>query len=164
MAAAQEAENHRNEGGLTWYFLWGIYTSIPTWIHSQNAEAPSLKISSLQTSLKWSWRPSQSARGTPLWIWWKVNSQKSISQWRESHRRTNGGLQNPFQSPKLFGELALLAFLHLNLLEISTSELASPYFQDWLIINTVEYFQINSTKESFTFRFFLPIGIIVPSA
>ena len=41
-----------------------------------------------------------------------------------------GGLQNPFQSPKLFGELALLAFLHLNLLEISTSELASPYFQD----------------------------------
>ena len=40
------------------------------------------------------------------------------------------GLQNPFQSPKLFGELALLAFLHLNLLEISTSELASPYFQD----------------------------------
>ena len=45
--------------GLTWYFLWGIYTSIPTWTHSQNslaaAEALSLKISSYGTSLK-RWR------------------------------------------------------------------------------------------------------------
>ena len=50
MAAAKEAENHGNEWGLTWYFQWGIYTSIPTWTHSQNslaaAESPSLKISS----------------------------------------------------------------------------------------------------------------------
>ena len=65
-AAAQAAENHGDEWGLTWYFLWGIYTSIPTWTHSQNslaaAEAPSLKISSHGTSLKWSRRPSQSAR------------------------------------------------------------------------------------------------------
>ena len=67
MAAAQAAENHGDEWGLTWYFLWGIYTSIPTWTHSQNslaaAEAPSLKISSHETSLKWSRRPSQSAQG-----------------------------------------------------------------------------------------------------
>ena len=47
MAAAQAAENHGDEWGLTWYFLWGIYTSIRTWTHSQNslaaaAEAPSL--------------------------------------------------------------------------------------------------------------------------
>ena len=66
MAAAEAAENHGDELGLTWYFLWGIYTSIPTWTHSQNslaaAEAPSLKILSYGTSLKWSWRPSQSAQ------------------------------------------------------------------------------------------------------
>ena len=67
MAAAQAAENHQEEWGLTWYCQWGIYTSIhPTWSHSQNslaaAEAPSLKISSQRASLKWSQRPSQSAR------------------------------------------------------------------------------------------------------
>ena len=28
-----------NEWGLTWYFLWGIYTSIPNWSHSQNSLA-----------------------------------------------------------------------------------------------------------------------------
>ena len=51
------------EWGLTWYLRWGIYTSIPTWSHSQNslatAEALSLKISYHGTSLKWSRRPSQ---------------------------------------------------------------------------------------------------------
>ena len=66
IAAAQAAENHGDEWDLTWYFVCSIYTSIPTWIHSQNslaaAEAQSLKISSHGTSLKWSWRPSQSAR------------------------------------------------------------------------------------------------------
>ena len=66
MAAAQAAENHGDEWGLTWYFLCGIYTSIPTWTHLQNslaaAEALSLKISSHGTSLKWSWRLSQSAQ------------------------------------------------------------------------------------------------------
>ena len=65
MAAAQEAGNHGGEWGLTWYFLWGIYTSVPTWIHSQNSlaavETLSLKISSHGTSLKWSRRPSQPA-------------------------------------------------------------------------------------------------------
>ena len=86
MTAAQAAENHGDEWGLTWYSLWGLYTSIPTWTHSQNslaaAEAPSLKISSHVTSqmimksipiitrivisyaVKW---------GILLWIWWKVN-------------------------------------------------------------------------------------------
>ena len=62
MAAAQAAENHGDEWGLTWYFLWGIYTSIPTWTHSQNSLAVaealrSLKKSSHETSLKWSQRP-----------------------------------------------------------------------------------------------------------
>ena len=54
--------NHGDEWGLTWYFLWGIYTSIPAWTHSQNslaaAEAVSLKISSHGPFLKSSWRPS----------------------------------------------------------------------------------------------------------
>ena len=67
MTAAQAAENHGDEWGLTWYFLWGIYTSIPTWTHSQNslaaAEALSLKISSHGTSLKWSRWLFQSAQG-----------------------------------------------------------------------------------------------------
>ena len=65
MAAAQSAENQGEEWGLTWYLWWGINTSIPTWTHSQNslaaAEAVSLKISSYETSLKWSLKPSQSA-------------------------------------------------------------------------------------------------------
>ena len=58
IAAAQAAENHGDEWDLTWYFRWGVYTSIPTWTHSQNslaaAEALSLNI--------WSQRLSQSAR------------------------------------------------------------------------------------------------------
>ena len=33
MAAAQSAENHGDEWGLIWYFLWGIYTLIPSWTH-----------------------------------------------------------------------------------------------------------------------------------
>ena len=65
MAAAQAAENHRDEWDLTWYFRWGIYPSIPTWTNSRKwlaaAEAQTLKISSHGTSLKWSRGPSQSA-------------------------------------------------------------------------------------------------------
>ena len=57
MAAAQEAENHGDEWGLTWYFLWGIYTSIPTWTYSQNslaaAKASSLKMSPHRTFVTW---------------------------------------------------------------------------------------------------------------
>ena len=46
--AAQAAENHGDEWGLTWYFQLGLYTSISTWTHSQNsaAEAMNLSISS----------------------------------------------------------------------------------------------------------------------
>ena len=59
MAATKAAKNHGDEWGFTWYLQQGIYTS-------QNslaaAEALSLKISSHGTSLKWSQRPSQSAR------------------------------------------------------------------------------------------------------
>ena len=66
MAAAQVAENHGDKWDLTWYFWWGNYTSIPTRTHSQNplaaADALNLKISSHGTSLKWSWRPTQSAQ------------------------------------------------------------------------------------------------------
>ena len=92
-----------DDWGLTWHFLCGIFTSIPTWTLSQNslaaAEASSLKISSRGTSLKWS-RPNDqenthnyTKRGIPLWIWWKVNETwdnniNRIYQWRESHCRT----------------------------------------------------------------------------
>ena len=65
MAAAQAAENDGDEYGLTWYLGRGIYTSNPTWTHSQNSlaagEPLSLKVPSHGTSLKWSPRPSQSA-------------------------------------------------------------------------------------------------------
>ena len=37
VAAGQAAGNHGAEWGLTWYFWWGIYTSIPTWTYSQNS-------------------------------------------------------------------------------------------------------------------------------
>ena len=54
MVAAQAAENHGDEWGLTWYLWWGIYTSILTWTHSQNSpaasEALTLKISFHGTS------------------------------------------------------------------------------------------------------------------
>ena len=50
MVVAQAAENHGDEWGLNKYFLWKIYTSIPTWTESKNslaaAEALSLKITS----------------------------------------------------------------------------------------------------------------------
>ena len=62
MAAAQTAENHADEWGLTWYLQRGIYAMIPTWTHSQNslaaeAEALNLKISShgihISYGMKW---------------------------------------------------------------------------------------------------------------
>ena len=97
---------------LIWYFLWGIYTSIPTWIHSQNllaaAETPSLKISppwnisqmftkTISISLR-IFISYMMKRGILLWIWWKFNgnwdhSMIRISQWRESHSRTNTNIK-----------------------------------------------------------------------
>ena len=57
IAAAQAAENHRDEWGLTRSLQWGIYTLIPTWFHSKNSvkgvKATSLKISTHGTSPKW---------------------------------------------------------------------------------------------------------------
>ena len=35
MVAAEAAEDHGDEWSLTWYLRWGIYTSNPTWTHSQ---------------------------------------------------------------------------------------------------------------------------------
>ena len=50
MTAAQATQSHRDGWGLTWHFLWGIYTSIPTWHYTENSlaplEAPSLNINS----------------------------------------------------------------------------------------------------------------------
>ena len=68
MAVAQAAESHGDEWDLNWYLAWGIYTSVPTWTHSQNSlaatEAPSLKISSHGRSLKWSPRPSNQPKNS----------------------------------------------------------------------------------------------------
>ena len=60
MVAAQAAENHGDEWGLTWYLQWneGYIHQFQTELAA--AEAPSLKASSYGTSLKWLWRPSQS--------------------------------------------------------------------------------------------------------
>ena len=62
MAAAQAAENHGDEWDVTWYFLWGIYTSIPAWTQNslKAAEAASLNISFHGPFVKWSQRKSQS--------------------------------------------------------------------------------------------------------
>ena len=88
-----------SERGLTWYFWWGIFTSIPNWTYSQNspaaAEALSLKISSHGTSqmikktvpisrrivISYAMKP-----GILLWIWWKVRGNETI--WSEF---PNGG-------------------------------------------------------------------------
>lgn len=37
MVAELALESDEDKGGLTWYFLWGIYTSVPTRIHWQNS-------------------------------------------------------------------------------------------------------------------------------
>ena len=54
MTAAQAAENHGDEWGLTWYFLWGIYTWIPTWTQNslKASKVASLNISCHGPSLK----------------------------------------------------------------------------------------------------------------
>ena len=45
MAAAQSAEYHGDEWGLTWCLQWGIYTSISTWTHSQNSQTAAKALS-----------------------------------------------------------------------------------------------------------------------
>ena len=73
MAAAQAAENHGDEWDLTWYFLWGIYTSIwKTW-------HPIVNLMESQ------WKAVQKAKSVPeihcyvfnitlpwikIWRWW----------------------------------------------------------------------------------------------
>ena len=111
MAETEAAENHEDEWGLTWYLQWGIYTSIPAWTHSQYslaaAEPLGLKIPFHGTYLKWSQRLPVSTRivigyamkwGILFWVWWKVNGNWDnnmirISQWRESHCRTNTSIR-----------------------------------------------------------------------
>ena len=82
MAAAQAAENHGDEWGLTWYLQWGVYTSVPPWTLSQNSLADAeaflpwsisyinIKIIPISTRIvishvmKW---------GILFWVYWKVN-------------------------------------------------------------------------------------------
>ena len=100
MAAARAAENHGDEWGLTWYFLWGIYTSIPTWTHSQN----SLTAAEAEFKDILPWNISQmimktipismrivisyaEKQGIVMWIWWKVSGNWDKT-WSEF---SNGG-------------------------------------------------------------------------
>ena len=68
-AAAQPTENHVDEWDLTWYFNLrltvrniSISSNLNTLTKFTSSSRSSLKISSHGTSLKWSWRPSQSAQ------------------------------------------------------------------------------------------------------
>ena len=103
IAAAQAAENHGDEWGLTWYFRWGIYTSIPAWTHSLNSQAAAEALSLWNISQLITMTVPISRRivisnvikwGIPLLIWWKVNenwynNMIRIFQWWEKHCRTN---------------------------------------------------------------------------
>ena len=82
-----------------------IFTTIATWNRSQDKlpapETSCLKISSHETSLEWSQRPSQSAEKShklcdekdhPFWVWRKVNGNWDmirISRWKEYRHRTD---------------------------------------------------------------------------
>ena len=116
MAATQGAENHGDEWGLTWYFLWGIYTSIPTWTQNslKTAEAPSLNISSHgNLSNDHKERPSQHKNSQKLCnkmgypfvnlmeSQWKLrHNMIRSSQWRKSHCRTNTRYQKKEKNQK----------------------------------------------------------------
>ena len=102
MAAAQAAENHGDEWGLTWYLRWRMHSSIPTLTHSQNslAEAEVLLCNIPQVITKTTPISMRIVKSygmkwaIPFWVWWKVkrNWDKNmirISLWRESHCRTN---------------------------------------------------------------------------
>ena len=107
MAAAQAAENHVDERCLTWYLWWERYTSISTGTNSQNslaaAEALILKILSHGTSLKWSQRPFStriviSYLMKQFWVysevsWNRDNNMIKISEWGETHCRTNTSIK-----------------------------------------------------------------------
>ena len=112
MAAAQAAENHGDEWGLTWYLQWGIYTSIPTWTHSQSSLAAVQALSfknilprnisqmimmTIPISTRIVISPTLK-RGILFCVYWKVNGNLGnnmirISQWRKSHCRTNTSIE-----------------------------------------------------------------------
>ena len=126
MAEAKVAENHGDWWGLTLYLKWSICTSIPTWTHWQDslaAEALNLKISSLETSLKLSQRPSQSA--SLLESQWKLRQQHQnipmegshcwISVSKEINKPKRAGLWES-QSGILVGKFRSFQLGHISLL------------------------------------------------
>ena len=110
IAAAYAAENHGDECGLTRYLPWRIYTSVSNWTHSQNSlAAPEADFEDILP-----WNISQMIRnlipisrivishamkrGILFGVYWKVNrswenNMIRISQWRESHCRTNTSIR-----------------------------------------------------------------------
>ena len=123
MAAAQAAENHGDKWGLTWYLWWRIHTSIPTWTHSQNFTSSS-RSTDFKDTLPWNISQMITKtipistrivityavkRGIPLWIWGKVNENWDnnmirISQWKESHCRTNTSIRRKKEIQKSMSE------------------------------------------------------------
>ena len=80
MAIAQEAENHSDEWGSTWYFLWGLNPLTKFARSSRSTELKDIlpwyisqiipKTIPVSTRIVISYAMK---RGILLWIWWKVN-------------------------------------------------------------------------------------------
>ena len=107
MAAAQTAENHGDEWGLTWYFQWGIcinsnlkrQTKVTGSGRSTEIkgifpwDVPQMITKIIPTSTKITLSYAMK-REIPLWIWWEVNENWNnnmirIPHWRENLCRTN---------------------------------------------------------------------------
>ena len=84
MIAAQAAENHGNEWGLTWYLKWRIYISV----------APSLKIFFHGTSLKWSRRLPNHHKNSHKMCDKKGSSLLSLKEIQWKSRSARKGLRS----------------------------------------------------------------------
>ena len=96
MTVVKVARNHGHESGLTWYFSWGIYTSIPNWTNWKNALAtaqalsfkrylPLEHISNSQKTVPISKRiviTYAMKQGILFLVWWKSMETKTTT-WSE---------------------------------------------------------------------------------
>ena len=107
MVAAQAAENHRDEWGLTWYLRWGIYKSnnfnlnlITKFMSNSRTSGfkdilPGSISQMIMKSVPISMRIAKLYNEmrhlvlSLLQSQWKLRQQIRVSQWRESHCRTN---------------------------------------------------------------------------
>ena len=80
MAAAQTTENHGDERGFSWYLWWGKY------------------IKYIDPNLNPLTKFNSSSQNIVLLVYWKLNGNWDnnmirISQWKESHCRTNTSIR-----------------------------------------------------------------------